>query len=266
METWRQELYHSLKHSVEGSEWKDHKYIAIVDGKYIYPEDVKNGSKSPAATSSAPITNTTSTTGSSKVIPPTTPKKVKKQKDKSGKDIDVTDKGSVASYKDLPTDAQVGDMYLLEDTKRYCYWDGEKWTSIDESQEAAAVAPVGGVESGGGSGGGSGRGKEESGANNGLSKATLDKAREAVKKLTSGKASSTKKAQVDTHQKSWDQRKAAGKLPASGKLTSSKTVSSGKKSMNNSLKSLVSKALSSLSKSNISAGAKIVSRFRGAQR
>lgn len=259
METWRQELYHSLKHSVEGSEWKDHKYIAIVDGKYIYPEDVKNGSKSPATTSSTP-TNTTSTTGNSKVTPPTTPKKVKKQKDKSGKDIDVTDKGSVASYKDLPTDAQVGDMYLLEDTKRYCYWNGEKWTPIDESQEAAVGAPVGG---GGGSGGG---GKEESGANEGLSKATLDKAREAVKKLTSGKTSSTKKAQVDTHQKSWDQRKAAGKLPASGKLTSSKTVSSGKKSINNSLKSLVSKALSSLSKSNVNAGAKVVSRFRGAQR
>ena len=271
MESWRQELYHSLSHSVEGSEWKDHKYIAIVDGKYIYPEDVKNGSKSAASTSTSNASasaGVTSTTTTSKVTPPTTPKKVKKQKDKNDKDIDVTDKGSVASYKDLPTNAQVGDMYLLEDTKRYCYWDGEKWTPVDESQIPAATAPVAAPSAvGGGIGGGSKKDKEkDSNKSSNISEDTLKKAREAVKNLAKkkkeeAKASKSTKKVIDTHQKSWDERKAAGKLPTSGKVQTS-----GKRSTDSALRSLVNKAVSALSRSNISSGAKVVSRYRGVQR
>ncbi len=252
MEAWRRELYQTLSHSVEGSTWKDHKYIAIVDGKYIYPEDVQNGSKSAASTANTTATTSGTTTATSTVTPPKTPKQVKKQKDKDGKDIDVTDKGSVKTYKELPKDPQVGDMYLLEDTKRYVYWTGEIWTPIDETAVAAVAPSVGG--------GGSGTKKEKKSDSSGISQSTLDRAREAVKKLnnksTAGSSSKATKAVRDTYQKSWDARKAAGKTPASGKLTSSKAIDS-------SFRSLVSKAISSLKKSSISAGAKAVAKARG---
>lgn len=38
MESWRREFYHSAK----GSVWSNHKYIAIQNGRYIYPEDIKD--------------------------------------------------------------------------------------------------------------------------------------------------------------------------------------------------------------------------------
>ena len=38
MESWRRQFYHSAK----GSVWSNHKYIAIQNGRYIYPEDVKD--------------------------------------------------------------------------------------------------------------------------------------------------------------------------------------------------------------------------------
>lgn len=39
MERWREQLY--LEHSTKGSTWGNHKYIAIKNGRYIYPEDLK---------------------------------------------------------------------------------------------------------------------------------------------------------------------------------------------------------------------------------
>ena len=258
MEAWREELYQTLRHSVEGSTWKDHKYIAIVDGKYIYPEDVQNGSTTSSSTSDT--TSTASATNST-VTPSKTPKKVKKQKDKSGNNIDVTDKGSVKTYKELPTDPMVGDMYLLEDTNRYVYWTGEIWTPISE-ETVAEVAPAAAASGGSGTG----TKKEKDSGTGGISQDTINKAREAVKKLTSKKtetssAKTTKPTKVvrDTHQKSWNERKAAGKTTATGKLSSSSTL-------NSSLMSLASKAVSSLKKSTVSAGAKAVSKARGASR
>lgn len=225
MESWRNELYNSLSHSTEGSTWKDHKYIAIVDGRYIYPEDVQNGQNSTA--SAAPATTTTTQT--STVTPPTSPKKVKKQKDKSGNAIDVTDKGSVKTYKDLPKDPNIGDMYLLEDTKRYCYWNGEIWTPIDESAaEAAGATPIGeGVGSGGGSGS---RGGKKEDAVNGISQDTIDRARSAVKGMTISKKK-TVKLNPDTGVSS---------------LSGSRQVQTGKNSAKGSLKNLASKAISTI--------------------
>lgn len=262
MESWRRELYQRLQHSVEGSTWQDHKYIAIVDGRYIYPEDVKNGSSSSAASTSSTSTSTSSS--SSSTTSTRKPKKVKKQKDSEGKSIDVTDKGSVKNARELPSDAAIGDMYYIEDTKTYAYWNGKQWTPIDESQ--AAAAGVGGV-------GGGGSGKKEDDSVEGISQSTLDRAREAVKKLNSGgsgsSGSTAKKKQIDSHQKSWDQRKAAGKVSSSSSVSSaknSKSASIGKKVIGSTLKSLVSKAVSSLKASSINAGSKVVSRTRGAQR
>lgn len=34
-----------LMHSVKGSTWKDHKYVRIENGRYIYPEDSHNSGK-----------------------------------------------------------------------------------------------------------------------------------------------------------------------------------------------------------------------------
>lgn len=263
MESWRQELYHSLRHAAEGSTWKDHKYIAIVDGRYIYPEDVQNGGNS-SGSAVATAQTTTSSSTNFKITPSKSPKKLKKQKTFDGKTTDVVDKGSVKTYNDLPKNPALGDMYLLEDTKRYVYWDGEKWTPADESQVAAAGA--GGV--GGGGSGGSG----DSGGSDGVSQSTLDRAREAIKKLNGSSSSShktTTRKVTDTHQRSWDKRKAEGKVSSSGSVSSaknSKVTSAGKKMAGSALRSLLSKAVSALAKSNVSAGAKAVSRFRGAQR
>ena len=262
MEAWRRELYQTLSHSVEGSTWKDHKYIAIVDGKYIYPEDVQNGSKSTASTSETtakPASSATASTAASTVTAPKTPKVVKKQKDKDGKDVEVTDKGSVKTYKELPKDPQVGDMYLLEDTKRYVYWTGEIWTPVDETA-VAAVAPSG---AGAGGGGGSGTKEKKDSGSGGISQDTLNRAREAVKKLTSkntesssSKATKSAKTVRDTHQKSWNERKAAGKTAAISKSSSTNTV-------NSSLRALASKAISSLKKNTVNTGAKAVAKARG---
>lgn len=245
MEAWRRELYQTLSHSVEGSTWKDHKYIAIVDGKYIYPEDVQNGSSSSAASSQSSV-NTASTTKSSsesgKVTPPTTPKKVKKQMASDGKQIDVTDKGSVKSYKELPPSPTVGDMYLLEDTKKYVYWDGEKWTPIEEGKETVS-APTAAPTSGGG-GGGAG-GKKESSE---LSKETTDKVRDVVKKTYSAPK---KKAPIPLN------------APASS-VAGSKQVKAGKKAVANGLKSLVSKAVSSIKNTKLyKAGSKLIVKLKG---
>lgn len=39
MERWREQLY--LEHSAKGTTWGRHKYVAIKNGRYIYPEDLK---------------------------------------------------------------------------------------------------------------------------------------------------------------------------------------------------------------------------------
>lgn len=39
MERWREQLY--LEHSAKGTTWGKHKYIAIKNGRYIYPKDLK---------------------------------------------------------------------------------------------------------------------------------------------------------------------------------------------------------------------------------
>ncbi len=67
MEVWRDELYHALRigsfnlpkigiKSIGGKtngngEWKQHKYIRKEGNKYIYPEDLKNKSKTPSRAS-----------------------------------------------------------------------------------------------------------------------------------------------------------------------------------------------------------------------
>ena len=43
MERWREQLY--LEHSAKGRAWDKHKYIAINNGRYIYPEDTKKAKK-----------------------------------------------------------------------------------------------------------------------------------------------------------------------------------------------------------------------------
>ena len=149
MEAWREELYRMInrpiKHSVEGSTWEDHKYIAIVDGKYIYPEDLKSGNSS----SSSSTTSTTTGSGSSSGQTVTTTTTSSSGKKISVK-ITLTDKGEVDSYKDLPEDPAIGDMYTIKNGgvntktnkktttttgKVKVYWTGESWQPVTEEDD-----------------------------------------------------------------------------------------------------------------------------------
>ena len=236
MESWREELYRSLRHSVEGSTWKDHKYIDIVDGRYIYPEDVQNRNKY----GSSVVNNTkSSTTTSATITPPTNPKKVKKQKDKDGKEIEVTDKGSVKDYRYLPKDPAIGDMYLLEDTKRYCYWDGKIWTPIDESGSGTAatttVAPSGG-------------GYGYTGDIGNLTEDTIERVRSVSSGINLLNAR-TVKLNPDTTVSS---------------LSGSQQVANGRSSIKDALSSLANKAISAIKSTKIyQAGVSLVNRIRG---
>ena len=140
MESWRSELYQTLSHSIEGSTWKDHKYIAIVNGKYIYPEDVDKDkgyynttghinrvskiSKSSKTSTKSYSSGSSSESSSNKQSTAVNPES-----------ITYTDRGSVKSYKFLPEDPAIGDVYLLEDTKQKVYWDGEIWTPYSEQKK-----------------------------------------------------------------------------------------------------------------------------------
>lgn len=53
MERWREQLY--LEHSAKGTTWGKHKYIAIKNGRYIYPEDLKKKSTTSANSNSIAI-------------------------------------------------------------------------------------------------------------------------------------------------------------------------------------------------------------------
>ena len=137
MESWRQELYNTLSHSVEGSTWKDHKYVAIVNGKYIYPEDLKkekgiyattgtiNGASKTSKASSGSSSSGSSTATSENQTTAVNPDS-----------ISYTDKGKVKSYRYLPKDPAIGDVYYLEDTKQKVYWNGEIWTPYVEKKTA----------------------------------------------------------------------------------------------------------------------------------
>lgn len=200
MESWRNELYNSLSHAAEGSTWKDHKYVAIIDGKYIYPEDVQGMSSGNSDVDSAKTTYATK--NKDKTIRKATNKEGPKQKTYDGKVIKTVDKGSVKNYKDLPEDPIEGDMYFLENTQVQVYWNGKIWTPIVKSEQkkktatttttATTAAPT---ASSGYYSGGSGRSKKASKSSNssgssGLSQATIAKAREAFAKLSSPLGSS----------------------------------------------------------------------------
>ena len=112
MESWRNELYNSLSHSVEGSTWKEHKYVAIVNGKYIYPEDLKedttttssNPNKKSYALDLGEIQNNKASQKSTKTT------------DIDG--IKIKDKGHILNRNYLPKEPEIGDMYFIEDTQQ----------------------------------------------------------------------------------------------------------------------------------------------------
>ena len=169
MEAWREELYHGvisdLKNRISvsvggtsagasttsskssqrgGWSWKNHKYIRVENGKYIYPEDLNKKSKKTSSLSdslkerlknanySAVLKKKVTTTESSK-------KKSSSRKSSGGSKssasaatentpkIPTVDKGSVKSFDDLPKDPHVGDLYLITDLNRKVYWDGQMW-------------------------------------------------------------------------------------------------------------------------------------------
>lgn len=131
-----------IRHSNEGSTWKEHKYVAIINGRYIYPEDLKSGSNSsyntgnvsPASsnTSGSPA-NSSGSGGNSSSAPVDSANIIK------------VDKGSVKSYRFLPKNPEIGDMYLLENTKVKVFWNGSTWEPVNEKKK----------KKGGGIGGGS---------------------------------------------------------------------------------------------------------------
>ena len=174
MERWRQELYHSVK----GSEWEDHKYIAIVNGKYIYPEDVKNaGKNSYSNKGSASLGGsgaTTTRTGSS-----VTSKKFTVNHDGTTPYF----KGNIADASHLPKVPSINDVYYLADTKSYVIWDGNNWkdyvppetkksssssSSSDTSSDTSSSTYTGSSK------------KKKSSKSSGVSKETTSRARTAV--------------------------------------------------------------------------------------
>ena len=136
MEFWRHELYNTLSHSVEGSSWKDHKYVAIVNGKYIYPEDLKENTDRP---SSNPNTKSYALTLDKEQLDKT--KKISTKIDTSK--IEKKDKGRLLNKNYLPTNPEIGDMYTLNDTGQQIVWTGNEWAVIKASS-------IGGSGSGGG--------------------------------------------------------------------------------------------------------------------
>lgn len=134
MESWRNELYNSLSHSVEGSTWANHKYVAIINGRYIYPEDLQKerASKSGIVTGG---TKTVKSSGSSSNSSTDNAQTFSEKEAANPKTIKYTDKGKVKNYRHLPKEPDIGDVYLLEDTKQKVYWNGEIWTPYKEKKK-----------------------------------------------------------------------------------------------------------------------------------
>ena len=119
-------------------EWKEHKYIAIENGKYIYPEDLKKRNRADARI--AAIDARDSGKKAEPVTETKTQKQVwnynqasqKKEEAKTEQTITKKFKGSVDSYAYLPKNPEVGDTYYLEnDMIRVC-WNGKGWAKVDK--------------------------------------------------------------------------------------------------------------------------------------
>lgn len=176
MESWRSELYQTLSHSIEGSTWKDHKYVAIVNGKYIYPEDLKNGgSASKSGIISGAVKTIKGSESSSTAASASSNASGSAQSSSSEstaqnpKNIKYNDKGKVKSYRHLPKDPEIGDVYYLEDTKQKVYWNGEIWTPYAEKKKK-----------GGGKGGGGDKDSGDPGTYTGLKPETVTRIRSVL--------------------------------------------------------------------------------------
>lgn len=177
MESWRNELYNSLSHSVEGSTWANHKYVAIINGRYIYPEDLQKerASKSGIVTGGV---KTVKSSGSSSNSSTSNAQASSETEAANPKTIKYTDKGKVKNYRHLPKEPDIGDVYLLEDTKQKVYWNGEIWTPYKEKKKK-------------GNGRGSGE-KDEDRTYGPLKPETLDR----IYSVMSGSNGSTRKSPV----------------------------------------------------------------------
>lgn len=168
MESWREELYHS----VEGSAWKDHKYIAIINGKYIYPGDVINGkNKSYANKTGSSVSGATSSMNASDNK---STKKKNFKVEKQGKK--PVFKGFIADESHLPANPILNDAYCLANTNQYVRWNGSAWepytpTAAKKKAKKAAVQYVGTVKK-----------KSKSTKDSGISSETAERVRKVLKK------------------------------------------------------------------------------------
>lgn len=169
MESWRQELYHSFRHAAEGSTWKDHKYIAIVDGRYIYPEDVQNaGKNSYSNTSSAKSGGASASYNSSSKKTTSKNFKIEKRGDKP------YIKGNIEDETHLPKNPAKNDVYYVVDKRGYLLWDGSNWvdyTPPESNKKSENNANAGTLQ------------RKSSSGNTTLSKETIARARAAINKL-----------------------------------------------------------------------------------
>lgn len=239
MESWRHELYTTLSHSIEGSTWKDHKYVAIIDGKYIYPEDLKKMNSSERASVTS---NNSRWVNSNKTSSKSEKKETLVDLDAKGNIVKV-DKGSVKSYKDLPEDPEVGDMYYLEDTKTKVYWDGNMWTPVeDEEEQEQKPKKI--------TGGGGGDKKETSES---ISNDVISRAREAMQKLMNKRSSGSSTSNI-----------MVTSVPS---LANSPQIEKGKSALSSLLekvKSVFSKAVTAVKSTKVyQAGVNFVSNLRG---
>ncbi len=187
MESWREELYHGviselrarIREGAGGSgtsnsskerggwTWKNHRYVRIENGRYIYPEDLKqnknkndNGETNSNMSDSlkekllnANYSSVLARQQSANQGASTKKKKSSGRSSSSSKSsastttenkpkIPTVDKGSVKSFDDLPKDSQVGDLYLITDLNRKVYWDGQMWVPEETNGIQAPTSAV----------------------------------------------------------------------------------------------------------------------------
>ncbi len=120
-------------------EWKDHKYIAIENGKYIYPEDLKKRDRADARIAAIDArdsgTKNQAPAESAKQTKPVwnyNQAETKKEEKKETPAIIQKFKGSVDSYAYLPKKPEVGDVYYLENDQIRVCWNGKGWAKVDK--------------------------------------------------------------------------------------------------------------------------------------
>lgn len=120
-------------------EWKDHKYIAIENGKYIYPEDLKKRDRADARIAAIDArdsgTKNQAPAESAKQTKPVwnyNQAETKKEEKKETPTIVQKFKGSVDSYAYLPKKPEIGDVYYLENDQIRVCWNGKGWAKVDK--------------------------------------------------------------------------------------------------------------------------------------